>query len=226
MVFQRVSCHITESLRQLWCRGKSRCVRRWSALGSCETFGVGFNQDEEAAQGLWTREVKYPLHDFEKIKSYWLDVRVQRKMVNSIWSWSRAFLEAYIATKQTEGEGECFEEAWEIWGNSVLSTSPILTSLIIIRTLPGTCCYSNFMSFLKNYCFIIFTCMHVFVCIFVYHMPLVPTEAGRGLWISWNWSYSWLWAAVWMLRIDPRSSVRSEHAFNCWVVSPASLFQF
>lgn len=147
VVFQRVSCRITESLRQLWCRGKSRCVRRWSALGSCETFGVGFNQDEEKAQGLWTREVKYPLHDFEKIKSYWLDVRVQRKMVNSIWSWSRAFLEAYIATKQTEGEGECFEEAWEIWGNSVLSTSPILTSLIIIRTLPGTRCYSNFMSF-------------------------------------------------------------------------------
>lgn len=168
------------------------------------------------------------LHDFEKIKTYWL---IGCEGSGEKWSVRSGLdqecsLGRVIATKQTEGVcgRRVFWGSLRDWGNSVLSTSPILTSLIIPRTLPGTHCYSNFISFfLKSYCFIIFMCMRVFVCVFVYYMHPVPTEAGRGLWISWNWSYSWLWASVWMLRIDPRSSV---HAFNCGAISPAPLLQF
>lgn len=40
----------------------------------------------------------------------------------------------------------------------------------------------------------------ILLCIWMFRLYvclayLVPKEAGRGLWISWNWSCRWLWAA-------------------------------
>lgn len=45
------------------------------------------------------------------------------------------------------------------------------------------------------------------VCIHVCIMPvcIVPMEARRGYHI-WNWSYRWLWDAVWVLGTKPGSS--------------------
>lgn len=39
---------------------------------------------------------------------------------------------------------------------------------------------------------------------------LVPTEVRIKHWIPWSWSCGWLWANVWVLRTEPRSSARSK----------------
>lgn len=50
--------------------------------------------------------------------------------------------------------------------------------------------------------------LHVWVfClnVWLYHGCTVPTEARRGLPILWVWNYRWLWTAMWIMRIKPRS---------------------
>jgi hypothetical protein len=37
----------------------------------------------------------------------------------------------------------------------------------------------------------------------------------------WNWSYRWLWGAMWLLGIEPRFSGRAASVLNCWAISPA-----
>lgn len=110
------------------------------------------------------------LHDFEKIKTYWL-IGCERS--GEKWS-ARSGLDQecslgrVIATKQTEGVcgRRVFWGSLRDWGNSVLSTSPILTSLIIPGTLPGTHCYSNFICFFKVIV-LLFSCVCVCLCAFL-----------------------------------------------------------
>lgn len=47
----------------------------------------------------------------------------------------------------------------------------------------------------------------VFVLMYVYvlFVCLMPVEARRGYQIPWNWRYTWLLAALWMLGIELRS---------------------
>ena len=47
-----------------------------------------------------------------------------------------------------------------------------------------------------------------------------------GCQIPWNWNYRQLWAATWVLGIEPRSFGRAATALNCWAVSPAPGFCF
>jgi hypothetical protein len=47
-------------------------------------------------------------------------------------------------------------------------------------------------------------------------------EARRGHQI-WNWSYIWLQAAVWVLRIKAKSFGRATNALNHWAISPTSV---
>lgn len=50
--------------------------------------------------------------------------------------------------------------------------------------------------------------LHVWVfClnVWLYHGCTVPTEARRGLPVLWVWNYRWLWTAMWIMRIKPRS---------------------
>lgn len=49
-------------------------------------------------------------------------------------------------------------------------------------------------------------------CMSVYHMCLVPTAVRRKDWIPWNWSYKYLQTIIWVLGIEPRSSVRETKA--------------
>lgn len=48
-------------------------------------------------------------------------------------------------------------------------------------------------------------------CIFCVDMPAMT---GRGHQICWGWSYRRLWATLWVLRIEPRSSGRENSALN------------
>lgn len=35
------------------------------------------------------------------------------------------------------------------------------------------------------------------------NVPQVVTEARRGCWIAWNWSYRWLLTIMWVLEFNP-----------------------
>ena len=54
-----------------------------------------------------------------------------------------------------------------------------------------------------------------------YMHTLLPVETRRGgHWIPYNWSYRWLLAAMWVLRINPGSPARTIGAFKPWILSP------
>ena len=55
-------------------------------------------------------------------------------------------------------------------------------------------------------------CMHVYLC--------ATCIQCRGHWSLWNWSYTQLWAAMWLLEIEPGSSRRVASALNHWAISP------
>lgn len=44
---------------------------------------------------------------------------------------------------------------------------------------------------------------------------LMPAEFRRGCRISWDWSYRWSWAAVWVQEINLVSSERPASALSC-----------
>lgn len=48
---------------------------------------------------------------------------------------------------------------------------------------------------------------------------LTSTEDRIEHWIPCNWSYRQLWATVWLLGTEPRSSSRAANALNRWTVS-------
>ena len=60
------------------------------------------------------------------------------------------------------------------------------------------------------YCY--FYCMHVRVP----HVRLVLLEVKRRHKIPWNWRYRWLWAAIWVLGIEPGSSWRVTNDLYYW----------
>lgn len=48
----------------------------------------------------------------------------------------------------------------------------------------------------------------------VYHMNAWCPQGPEEYWIPWNWSYWWLWTAMWALEIEPRSSGNSASALT------------
>ena len=76
-----------------------------------------------------------------------------------------------------------------------------------------------------NYCFVCL-CLNTPVvlpaCMSVHHLYSMPSKSKRGCWISWDWSYGQLWAAVWVLGTKPSSFGRTASALNCWAITPAS----
>lgn len=52
----------------------------------------------------------------------------------------------------------------------------------------------------------------------------MPRAQGgqRGHLIPWNWNYRLLWAATWVLGIDPQASARAAYVPNHWTISPAN----
>jgi hypothetical protein len=72
--------------------------------------------------------------------------------------------------------------------------------------------------FLRIWVFCLHICMHT-VCV-----CLVLTEARQGYQISCNWSYRQVWAAMWLLGIEPKSSRKAGSALNIWDLSPVPDF--
>ena len=56
-------------------------------------------------------------------------------------------------------------------------------------------------------------------CMSVRHLCTVLTEARRDCWASWNRTE--LWAALWVLGMEPGFSARAARALNHWASSPA-----
>lgn len=52
------------------------------------------------------------------------------------------------------------------------------------------------------------------VCMYMYHMHTVSTEAGRGNQIPLNWSYRELGAIIWVLGTEARFSTRAASVLN------------
>lgn len=56
----------------------------------------------------------------------------------------------------------------------------------------------------------------------MYSIHLMCACGARGgqrkLQTLWNWSYRWLWAALWLLGKEPRFSGRAVRAPNCWTI--------
>lgn len=74
----------------------------------------------------------------------------------------------------------------------------------------------------KNECFLknvygYFACMYICApCVF-----LGLAEIRREHQMLWNWSCRWVWAAMWVLGIEPRSTGRAASALKHWATSPA-----
>ena len=61
-------------------------------------------------------------------------------------------------------------------------------------------------------CFVHMTgCVCLCVCVWTTRMP-----GAWGRRIPWSWSYRQLWAAMWVLGTEPRSSARTASAINHW----------
>lgn len=58
-----------------------------------------------------------------------------------------------------------------------------------------------------------FICAYLYVCVSC--IWLVCKEVRKGLLFPWKWSYGWLRATMWVLRIKPRSSVRTTRPVKC-----------
>lgn len=74
----------------------------------------------------------------------------------------------------------------------------------------------------------LFSLFYVHECLsfmFVYarHTCLVTVKVRRGCWSPWNRCHVWLWATIWVLRIEPKYSGIKKHALNCWFISLSSL---
>ena len=59
----------------------------------------------------------------------------------------------------------------------------------------------------------------------VSHVCLVAMDVRRGC-FPWDWSHRCLWATMWMLGMEPRSSVWTVRALNLQVISLASVCSF
>lgn len=60
-----------------------------------------------------------------------------------------------------------------------------------------------------------FTCMNICA-------PQRPEESIRT---SWDWSYRQVWATMWVLTMEPRSSARAAYELSPWAIFPALCFK-
>lgn len=81
----------------------------------------------------------------------------------------------------------------------------------------GSLAVAHIFSFKR---FLFYSCVLPACVLCVPHTFLVPTEVKRGHQISWIWSYGWLWANMWVLGVEYRSSARTS-SLNHWDIFPA-----
>jgi len=69
------------------------------------------------------------------------------------------------------------------------------------------------ISFLKDAFISIY--VYSFACTYVHALHVYSADGcHRRALDAWNWGYMWLWAATWVLRMEPGPSARAETALN------------
>lgn len=126
------------------------------------------------------------------------------------------------------------------WTHPCQPTAPWKTCRLFIRLfmLPVTCSMLQNQKILLQMCQLLFlTALRMVrffpmffkfyfiilnIWVFSIHVCLYSLclETRRTCWIPGNWCYRELWAAMWVLGIEPWSSGRAN-ARECWVISPA-----
>lgn len=77
----------------------------------------------------------------------------------------------------------------------------------------------SFFSIPNNKIYLFYAYEYFPIHMYVHHMLI------GGLWI-WQWSYEWLWAAMWGLATKSRSFARAISALNHWVIAPVRIIIF
>lgn len=90
----------------------------------------------------------------------------------------------------------------------IIAHTPFQTNHLPIASL-------FFLAFLKKLLF--FVIFILFAFIYVHYLD---THGGQ------NWSYTGLWAAMWVLELEPRTSERAACAPNCGTISPVPISVF
>ena len=78
----------------------------------------------------------------------------------------------------------------------------------------------------KNYSFMFILCVWTF-CLRVsyeHHVHTYIPHGGQRYHFFWNWSYRWLWTAMWVLETKPGSLTRIA-SVNCWTIFLAPDFE-
>ena len=101
------------------------------------------------------------------------------------------------------GKG-AWHQTWRKWGWAL---EPSL-AMSACTSLAGVHFLLSFFFFFKIYLFIMYSVL-----------PAYQKRAPR-------WHYKWLWATMWLLEIELRTSRDTVSAFNLWAISPALLFFF
>ncbi|EDL00729.1 mCG117709, isoform CRA_a [Mus musculus] len=60
----------------------------------------------------------------------------------------------------------------------------------------------------------LFSYFMCFVCMFMDYMRALPTKARRSCGIPWNWSNQQFVCTMWVMGIEPGSSIRLASALN------------
>lgn len=96
----------------------------------------------------------------------------------------------------------------------------------VIPEPDGKCLYPLSYPARPKICFLIliyFMCMFALMYTCISHVCLVPMEARRVSWISWNQSLTKLWTSLWVLSTKIGSSTEQQNTLNHQAQSPALL---
>lgn len=101
----------------------------------------------------------------------------------------------------------------------IISQITICSQTLVVAPVLGRLQTKHIQLYSLNWVFfkiITTTFIFKFMCILL-ACTFLPLEARRGQWIPWDWSYRHLWAAKWILGLEPGSSERVAGALNDWV---------
>lgn len=96
---------------------------------------------------------------------------------------------------------------------NILSYKHILLFLLLFELI------FSFYFWRNNIIFIVYVCVCLFVCVHTMYLQCLWSLKERE-------GCTWLWAATWVLEIEPRSSTRVSRALNHGAVCPDLSFSF
>lgn len=111
---------------------------------------------------------------------------------------------------------------WPSYRSKNLLTSVNLTAYIMLYYhlyifLCSLCFWAILFIRFSWFSFYMYKC-YAFMCVCEPCVCLMPREVRR-LQSLWNCSRRWLWAAIWVLQTEPRTSAREVSTLNHWTIS-------